>query len=427
MNRTTSLAVLICTLAAPALAQLPTVSAANFVSLQAAVNSIAGTGGTVLVPCGTYTTTTISSSNITLNGAGPCAIITAAASGTSNILTVTSNALATVIENLQVQGQAVDETTIQRCIYLTGGSSGTLIDHVTFSGTTGSNGCNIQIHSDSTSSGNTISHNTLTQAIGTINTGYGVLLETSANNVVKFNSSIQSATQGRHHIYLSAGASANLVTNNVLNSGADDQIDIYALDTQRTCQYNTIQNNTLHGAGSNVGGEAAIHLAQNVTHNTISNNTIWNSTISGIEVEASATLGQSHADANYIQANQIYFAGEFGIEILGSSSNIIQDNTIYESSQNSTNGYPGIEVSSDGVNAVAQNNRIFGNSSVGSQMQRNGLQIDSGSPQPVATTAYQNCFGVGAIGNAVADGGSGSVLTNNNLTCTINPYAIPSD
>ena len=89
-----------------------------------------------------------------------------------------------------------------------------------FGGTTSYNGCNIQIHSDSTSSRNLITHNTLTQAIGTgSGGGYGMLIETSDANTITHNASVQTATQGRHHIYLSAGSSFNVVMDNQLTGG----------------------------------------------------------------------------------------------------------------------------------------------------------------------------------------------------------------
>jgi parallel beta-helix repeat protein len=391
-------------------------NARRFSSLQAAVNALSYSGGTVTLPCGTYGAVTISQPNVSLVGAGNCSVITAAAAGDNGIVTVTNGATDTVISNLQIQGQAVDQSTIQRCIYLTGGSTGTLIEQVKFGGTTSSNGCNIHIHSDSTSSRNVITNNTLTQAIGTgSGGGYGMLIETSNGNTITHNVSIQTATQGRHHVYLSAGSSSNVVMNNQFSGGTSDQIVIYALDTQPTGEYNLIENNVLTGMGNGLGAEAAIHICQNATYNRVIGNQVFESTVTGIEVEASTVEGESHANNNDIENNQVYFAGEFGIEILGSSNNTIKGNTVYEASQSSSDEYGGIEVSSDGEYATAQNNQITGNTSYGSETQRNGLQIDSGAPQPSETVVTQNRFGIGVSGSAFYNGGNGTVIGSNVL------------
>lgn len=392
------------------------VYANQFPRLQEAVDALPAEGGTVSLACGSYGAVTIAKPNVAIIGAGDCSTITAPASGSSGIVTVTGGATHTVISSVQILGQAVDQSTTQRCIYLTGGSTGTTIEHVKFGGTSRSSGCNIQIHSDSTSSRNLIANNTFTQAIGTgSGGGYGMLIETSNNNVITHNVSIQTGTQGRHHIYLSAGSSSNVVMNNKLSGGTSDQIVIYALDSQPAARYNLIQNNVLTGMASGLGAEAAIHIVQNATLNRVIGNQVLEPAVAGIEIEASAIKGESHADANDVENNQVYFAGQFGIEILGSSRNTIKGNTIYEAGQAGAGTYSGLEVSSDSVYATARDNQIAGNTSYGSEMQRCGLQIDSGTPEPLATVVKQNRFGVGAVGTAFDNGGRDTVVGINVL------------
>ncbi len=388
---------------------------AHVSNFQSAVDDLPATGGTITLACGSYGPVTINKSNVTVTGSGNCTVITAPASGSSGIVTVTGAASHTVVSHLQILGQAMDETTTQRCVYLTGGSTATTVEDVRFGGTTSSNGCNIQIHSDPTSSLNVITNNTLTQAIGTATTGYGMLIETSNSNVISHNVSIQTATQGRHHIYLSAGASSNVVMNNQLSGGASDQIVIYALDSQPSGQYNLIENNVLTGMSNGPGAEAAIHICQNATFNHLIGNTVLDAAVAGIEIEASAIQGESHADSNYVERNQVYFAGQFGILILGSSATTIRGNTVYEASQASSGVYAGIDVSSDSEYAQANDNKVIGNTSYGWTMQRCGLQIDSGAPQPSATVVTENRFGVGVIGMAFDNGGKGTVIGPNNL------------
>jgi len=388
----------------------------HVLTLQTAVDALPSEGGTIDLPCGTYGAVTISTSNVKLVGSGSCTVITAPASGSNGIVTVTNGAANTSISNLQIQGQAVDQTTIQRCVYLTGGSTRTTIQQVIFAGTITSNGCNIQVHSDSTSSGNVIENNMLTQAIGTSSGGgYGVLVENSSDNTITDNVSIQSATQGRHHVYISAGSSYNIVTNNQLSGGTSDQIVIYALDNQPAAQHNVIQGNLLTGMGSGLGAEAAIHVCQNATLNRVIGNQVLHPAVAGIEVEASAIKGESHADDNDVQSNLVYFAGQFGILILGSSDTTVRGNAVYESSQANADEYSGIEVSSDGEYATAQNNQIVSNTSYGYKMQRNGLQIDFGAPQPSKTVVNNNNLGVGVSGSAFFDGGLDTVIGRNAL------------
>lgn len=392
------------------------VYANRFSSLQAATNALPKNGGTVNLPCGTYGAVTISQSGASLVGAGNCTIITAPAAGDNAIVTVTNGATGTVISNLQIQGQAVDESTTQRCVLLTGSSTGTTIQQVRFGGTTSFNGCNIQIQSEPASSRNVITKNTLTQAIGTLSGGgYGMLIETSNGNIITDNVSIQTATQGRHHIYLSAGSSSNVVMNNQLSGGTGDQIQIYALDSQPTSQYNLIQGNTLTGMATGTGAEGAIHVVQNARFNRVIGNLVLDSAVSGIELEASGIEGESHADNNDVENNQVYFAGEFGIFILGSSNTTVKGNTVYQASQTSPDTYAGIGVSSDYVYATARNNSITNNTSYGSETQRCALRIDSGEPQPSATLVNGNRFGVGMIGIALDNGGSGTIIGPNVL------------
>lgn len=385
-------------------------------SLQQAVDALPAAGGIVRLPCGVYGPVVISKSNVSLDGSGNCSSITASPFSGAAIVTVTGGAARTVIGNLQILGQAVDQTSMQRCLYLTGGSTGATVRQVKFGGTTSSNGCNIQIHVDPTSSRNVISSNTLTQAIGTGNGGgYGILIEGSGFNVVSGNKSVQTATEGRHHIYLSAGASSNQVIANRLTGGTSDQIVVFAYDSEPAARSNIVQNNILTGMQDGLGARAAIHIAQNADSNHIIGNQILEPALAGIEVEGSALKGESHADHNDLESNQVYFAGQFGILILGSSNTTIKGNTVYEASQSASGAYPGIEVSSNSAYAVARNNQVLNDTSYGFTMQRCGLQVDSGAPRPSGTVVNGNQFGVGVIGMAFKNGGTGTVIESNIL------------
>ena len=147
-------------------------------------------------------------------------------------------------------------------------------------------------------------------------------------------------------------------------------------------------------------------------------NQVLESAVIGIEVEASGVKGESDANNNAIEDNQVYFAGQFGIEILGSSNTTVEGNTVYEASQSSSDDYAGIEVSSDGTFAPAQNNQVINNTSYGSGTQRNGLQIDSGIPKPSQTVVNENSLGIGVSGMSFYNGGSKTMIGSNVLDYT---------
>jgi len=351
-------------------------------------------------------------------GAGDCTIITAPPPGgfhgVGAVVTVTNNATGTVISNLQILGQTIVQGKTQRCVYLTGGSTATTIQQVKFGGTENFNGCTIQIQADPTSSRNLITNNRLTQAIGTRSGGgYGMLIETSNGNVITRNVSVQ--TRGRHHIYLSAGSSFNVVADNQLTGGTSDQIVIYALDTQPAGQNNLIEGNVLSGMVKGVGAVAAIHIADHAALNRVIGNQVLDSAVTGIEVEASSAEDGHRASLNDVENNEVNFAGQFGIFILGSPGDIVRGNTVYEASQSAPGTYAGIGVSPNGQYASASDNLVIGNTSYGSATQRCGLRIDQGPPQPSQTVVTNNRFGVGTSGSAFDNGGLDTVIGANDL------------
>jgi len=116
-----------------------------------------------------------------------------------------------------------------------------------------------------------------------------------------------------------------------------------------------------------------------------------------------------------VENNQIYFAGEFGLFILGASHTTVKGNTIYQASQASSGTYAGIGVSSDYLYAIAGGNQIISNTSYGSTTQRCGLRIDSGVPRPSGTVVSGNHFGIGSGRDALENGGTGTALESNVL------------
>lgn len=199
------------------------VYADQFPSLQQAVDALPAKGGTVSLSCGSYGPVTISKPDVAIIGSGDCSIITASASVSSGIVTVTGGATHTIISSVRILGQAMDQSTAQRCVYLTGGSSATTIEYVKFGGTTSGTGCNIQIHVDSTSSGNLITKNTFTPGIaGGSAREYGILVEESSGNVITHNLSLQTASRERYPVYPAAVSSSSAIISDKLTPGTRD-------------------------------------------------------------------------------------------------------------------------------------------------------------------------------------------------------------
>lgn len=336
------------------------------------------TGGTLYVPPGTYNATVTLTKQLTLRGAGASSIITFTASLPSNILTVTSAARDVAITDLQIQGQAAVQSSLQRGIYLTGSSTRTTIRNIVFGGTTGANGVHIGIQADPTTDRNKILGNTLRQIIGTKpGSGYGMLIESSDYNVILGNNILFTASQGRHQIYLSAGSSYNTVTYNRLDGGTSDQITIYAIETQPACRYNVIQGNILRDMNGSNATAAAIGITQKAFYNVIEGNIIINPNKAGIRVEASQVRGESHADDNQVIGNHIQGAGMWGILISGSSRTLVQFNRFIESDASSAGSYATITMQPTGTQAVG--NRVLGNVTF--------QGIDSGAPVPLEDPA----------------------------------------
>jgi len=373
------------------------------------------TGGILYAPLGTYyvgSTGIIIGKQLKFIGDGEGTIIT----GDNNIdlITVNNSADGVYIADMRLNGRATDESNNHRGILVTGSAVNTRIKRIRFSGINATSGFTIQAQLNSGTSQSEITHCHFERVIGTnSNYGYGILANTTNDNLIAHNKSYQSATQGRHHIYLSAGSSYNRVLGNVCDLGTQTQIELYAIDTQSACQYNIVDRNTLTNCGSTVSNTGAVHIAVNASFNKISNNMIVNSNMCGISLEASSISGESHADDNEVKDNWVGNSKEFGILVLGASRSLIQGNTVYENGQTSAGTLSGIDIRSNGVNAIADANRVKGNDGYGTTYQRAGLSVQSGSYPATNTIISGNVFPKNNT-YSVEIGGTNSIVKNDN-------------
>ena len=383
------------------------VYANRFGSLDAALASLPAGGGTICLPPGVFEgPVTIRRSNVQLVGMGASSILTAPPNRT--VMFVLGGASDVLIANLQIQGQAVDQSTQQKCVYVTEGATRVRVERVLFAGKSPESGCNIGVHLDPLTSVDVVAHNRLTQMIGTKSGGgYGVLIVGSSGNIVTANASTFTSQQGRHHVYLSAGASDNIVSGNYCESGTAVQLHINDDTTHPDCTGNRLEHNLLVGMKSGYSLNGAIHVIGNSRFNEIRDNVILNPSPVGIHIEAAAGPSE-HADSNLIESNLVYGAAKFGILVNGASQTLISGNRVYDASRAEAGTYSGITVMTDGA-AIPSGTRVLNNVSYGSEHQRSALHLIGARN----TEVRGNVLGTGKAGVALEDGGSNTELSNN--------------
>ena len=346
-------------------------------------------------PAGTYKVTGLTlTRTVTIYGDGPSSIITAAAPTAANqVILALTTASGIVVRDLAFHGQKTAGTSFtQTGIKVSSSAHKAEIRNVSFSGTSGSNGLTTQIHLQSVDYC-LIEGCRFEQVMGTASDyGYGVLCETSTYARVVGNVGIQTATQGRHHFYGSAGASYCVVADNTFVSGTQSQITLASTEAQANCQHNQIVNNVLTSMVTATVDVGAIHLTQKCSFNVIAENQIVSPKFHGIVLEASPNVAESRCDDNVIRGNLIKFADQIAIRLFGCNRALVEGNYIHEASQGSAGTYPGIQVKSNTANAVAADNRILGNFAYGPTNQRSPLVIDSTTPIPTGTIVAGNSF-----------------------------------
>ncbi|MCZ7381595.1 MAG: right-handed parallel beta-helix repeat-containing protein, partial [Candidatus Methanoperedens sp.] len=247
----------------------------------------------------------ITSSNVTLDGAGYTINGTNAASTNGVYVNATNSIINVTVKNVR-------STNWQNGIKYENAHNGSIINN-----TVSSNGIGI----DLTSSGNnTLRNNTISS-----NTDWTALYSSQSNNNTLENNTITS--NAGNGMYIGFDSSSNTINSNVVSNSCT-QMECNGIFLDHNASNNTVFNNTV---SSNING---IYLNDNSNYNNISNNTVSSNTQYGIAIVA---MG----------------GGE-----IGNSNNILNNNNL--SNNNLWDFYANSSNSSGvmNVNNTVQNTRI---------------------------------------------------------------------
>lgn len=392
------------------------------VALQAAINAAQQTiTACIYFPPGTYliSATLTVDHPIHICGAGWSAIIRATQAN-FHLFHLLGGASASHFSNFQIQGAATSETTSQFAIFTEAASIPTHItlDHLLISGANATTGCNNGIKLDTNADDWVIHHNRFERLIGaTDGHGYGVLVGAALRNQIAWNHFAGSTGQGRHAVYLSGGASYNVITHNSVDNFAEEALTISTYKGQPASQYNQIIGNTIHQGGQLTTDSGAIGVYGVSSYNRIANNTVVGYRGEGIIITDAGQDGRCMG--NEVTGNTIRNVARVGILIKGAKDTIVESNKVFHASQSDHGAYAGIlvlSVSKSETNPsyqyeqLCENTQILDNLSLGLS-QRCGFVINPSPPTPDQTVVIGNTLLVGAKSPGVA-------YQLNNIACT---------
>jgi Pectate lyase superfamily protein len=379
-------------------------------AIQEAINSLTPAGGCICIPPGTYLVRQrlLVNAPIEIRGAGPSSIIKAATGG-FNVFELRSGATGARLTGFQIQGAATSENTVQFAIITierSGVPTNVVIDHILVSGPDSQTGCNNGIQIDRGANDWTVSQNTFERLIGTGGDpghGYGVLVAAGLRNIITQNHFAGALGQGRHAVYLSDGASYNVVADNFVGEFNWDAFPIFSYNGEASCDFNRISDNIIknaNGAAVNFDS-AAISITGVTSHNCVSGNTITGFLGCGIIVDGYGTDGLCFS--NQVTDNSISGVGLRGICVTSAKNTDIKSNVIFNASQACPGTHPGILITSAGSwgNTVCDGTSITGNTSYGPS-QRCALEINPTEPVPTNLAIFGNRLLVGISPPSVA-------------------------
>jgi hypothetical protein len=374
---------------------------------------LAPNGGCICIPPGTYLVShsLLVNTPMEIKGAGRSSIIKANSDG-FHIFALRSAATGSRLTCFQIQGAATSEKNTQVAI-LTEESQGVptdvTIDNMLISGPDPRTGCNDGIQLDrGANDWTTITHNKFERLIGTSSGhGYGVLVAASLRNIIVQKPLWGTVGQGRHAVYLSTGASYNLVANNIVRDFNFESFPVWYKIGQELCQFNQISGNTVTNSnrgivntGQFIHDTAAIGVYGGAAHNSVNGNVIVG--YLGYDIIVSDAGSGGLCVGNQVTGNSISNVGLAGIIVRGAKNTDIRSNVVFNASQDVTTfpaaTFPGIIVSSSGTfgTEVCDGTNIAGNTSSGPS-QRCAFGINVTMPVPTNLAVFGNKFLAGAI------------------------------
>lgn len=264
-----------------------------------------------------------------------------------------------------------------------------------------------------------ITDNFFENLIGIVSgTGYGVLCGDVSHIIVSNNTFSASEGRGRHGVYLSAGSSNSIVSNNFIKDFSLAGITVYSQGAQPYCKDILINGNYVENCSiGSVSDDGAISIFARCENITISNNIVLNSGANGVSINGIS----AYPIYNFsIKNNTIKNSGRIGIDIIATSKVDIVGNTIIESSLIEPGVHSNIRLASSGYEI--SNFLISGNRSEGHLYSRSPFQINQTVPLPENINIKGNLFENGVltgseINNAV-------VIVDGKISKII-PYTFP--
>jgi parallel beta-helix repeat protein len=263
------------------------------------------------------------SPSVTLRGGGASSkLIASTASGAFVIKTSSANLK--IKDLCFVGGVNTEPAAANECISMLSGTENIEISGCLFTGQDATHGFNVQIRGASGCINPRIMNNHFERVIGTNSGyGYGIQMASVAGGVIEGNVGIQSATQGRHHVYLSATCSDIAVAANRFKGGVSAMITCYSSTTAGKRM--AITGNVLDGLGTGGGTGGAIELVGPMESCTVVGNAIHDSDGYGVKLEGGDA---SECMYNIVTGNTITAPDLGGIYVRGAEYTIIQGNSI---------------------------------------------------------------------------------------------------
>ena len=202
---------------------------------------------------------------------------------------------------------------------------------------------------------------------------HGILLHYCEMNTVESNVVYASGSCG---IYLDTSSRNVVSANQALESA------LYGIFVGFLSSHNTVTGNTVHGSGGN--GISLDNSRGNVVNANLVTDSGWQginlyicsaATVNGNTVETTGYSGisLSTCDSCLVTDNTVCDADQNGIRLSSSSDNVLRGNVVFGNSQNPSNSFSGIYLSSN-----SNHNLIDGNSvrmGTGTAKQRYGIYI----------------------------------------------------
>lgn len=268
------------------------------------------------------------------------------------------------------------------------------IEHCVFSERNSSSGFNnilyVFPHSDFVNFNN----NTINCLLGSDSgNGYGVLSVNAKKGKYKYNTIYGRTDHGRHAFYLSAGASENIVENNIIYNIPVSAISLAAKSDQMPTMKNTIKSNIILGGATKFTNIGLITLFGNVHENIVSDNSLSSSNSYGIMLNATFGNGKERASKNILRGNSFKNIARAGIFVGGVKDTKIICNEFSSFSERDSLVYPAISVTMDiNGNYGSDNITIEKNKTFYNKYGKNSVDVTSSKKHSSNITIRNNKF-----------------------------------